>query len=640
MRQAVRSDQSWRVLYVEDCVQDAELCCKQLKHAGYGLAADIVSSPEEFQKALREKSYDVVLADFNLPNWSGMGALETLQQEGLDIPFILVTGTVGEETAVECIKRGATDYVLKDRPARLPLAIERALEDKSVREERRRAERSRDLLASLVESSDDAILGTALDGTIATWNRGAERLYGYPAGEARGKPISLLFPAYNAGELRPVRDALQRGARLDHYEARGARKDGGVIEVSVTISPIRDGDGKLTGASMIARDITEHKRLQQEFFVAKKMEAMGRLAAGVAHDFNNLLTVIAGYSSMVLTEMSEDDPGFTGIREINKAGEKAASLTRQLLAFCRKHPHEPTVLDLNAIVADMDRMLRRLIGEDIDLVTSLDPALGPVRADPGQIEQVIVNLAVNARDAMIEGGKLTIETANVEIEPAYAARHISVSSGSCVMLAMTDTGLGLSPEIQARIFEPFFTTKGPERGTGLGLATVYGIVKQSSGAILVYSEPDHGTTFKIYLPRVQEAPQTGKPPAQPSPSRGSETVLVVEDDGAIRTLICEVLEKLGYAVHKAGSGAEALRFCEQYPGRIDLVISDVVMPSMGGRELAARLASSRPEIKILFMSGYTDNAILHHGDLAPRTAFLEKPFMTQTLARKVREALG
>jgi len=351
------------------------------------------------------------------------------------------------------------------------------------------------------------------------------------------------------------------------------------------------------------------------------------------------LTVIAGYSSMVLADMSEDHPAFTGIHEINKAGERAASLTRQLLAFCRKHPHEPTVLDLNAIVADTDRMLRRLIGEDIDLVTVLDPALGSVRADPGQIEQVIVNLAVNARDAMVEGGKLTLETANVEIEPAYAARHIAVSSGSCVMLAVTDTGSGMSPEIQARIFEPFFTTKGPEQGTGLGLATVYGIVKQSGGAILVYSEPDHGTTFKIYLPRVGEAPATGESRAQSSPLRGSETILVVEDDDAIRTLIREVLEKLGYVVHQAGSGAEAMQLCERYPGRIDLVVSDVIMPSMGGRELAARLALSRPEIKILFMSGYTDNAILHHDVLPPRTTFLEKPFMTRTLARKVREVL-
>ena len=629
--------ETWRVLYVEDSPHDARLCCRQLEKAGFKFVTDVVGSAEEFQRALGSNPYDLVLADYNLPSFSGMEALELVKQDGRDIPFILVTGTVGEETAVECIKRGATDYVLKDRPARLPLAIERALEEKTLRDERRRVERSRNLLAAIVESSDDAIVGQDMDGRIVSWNRAAERIYGYTAEEARGKPLSFILRG-SPEELRPVMEALGRGGTLDRHEIKCLRKDGAFIDVSVTMSPIRDAGGPISGTSLIARDITAHKRLQQEFFVAQKMEAVGRLAAGVAHDFNNLLTVISGYSALALMDLKTDDPAIAAIGEINKAGDRAAALTRQLLAFCRKQVLEAKVLDLNAIVTDMDRMLRRLIGEDVDLVTVLDPALGQVKADPGQIEQVIMNLAVNARDAMAKGGKLTLETANVELGPAEAGRHISIPPGRYSMLAMTDTGTGMSPATQARIFEPFFTTKG--EGTGLGLATVFGIVKQSGGSIFVYSEPGHGTVFKVYLPMVEEqAALARKSSGRPTLSPGSETVLVVEDEDAIRTLVCRVLQRSGYTVLQAKNGGEALSLCEGHAGRIDLLVSDVVMPVVSGGELAQRLALVRPDIKVLFMSGYTGNAIVHHGVIPAHMAILEKPFLTEALARKVREVL-
>jgi len=640
MHRSVREDQTWRVLHVEDSPQDAQLCSRQLERAGYKPVVDVVASAEEFEKALDENSYDVILSDYNLPEWSGMAALELLQRDGRDIPFILVTGTVGEEMAVEFIKRGATDYVLKDRPERLPLAIERALEEKRIREERRLAERSRDLLAAIVQSSDDAIISTDPDGAIASWNLGAERMYGYLAADVRTKPISVLFPADGGDELRAIREVFANGESLDHCDTKGKRKDGAVIDVSVTISRINSVEGNLSGASMIVRDITENKRLQKEFFVAQKMEAIGRLAAGVAHDFNNLLTVIISYSSMILADMSVDDATYAGVVEIDKAGERAAALTRQLLAFCRRQVLQPKVLNINSVVADIDRMLRRLIGEDIDLVTILDPALESIKADPGQIEQVVMNLAVNARDAMARGGKLTVETANVEFDSAYTQRHVAISPGPYVMLAVTDTGTGMDTETQARIFEPFFTTKGPGEGTGLGLATVYGIVQQSAGKILVYSEPGHGTTFRIYLPRVREALEARQPRAQPAPSEGTETVLVVEDEDVIRLLVCGVLKKAGYSVLEAKNGTEALLVAERYSGGIDLVISDVVMPSMGGAELAERLSVSRPGIKVMFMSGYTSNTILDHCLLASNAAFLEKPFVPTTLARKVLEVLG
>ncbi|MFQ5891102.1 MAG: ATP-binding protein [Gemmatimonadota bacterium] len=394
-------------------------------------------------------------------------------------------------------------------------------------------------------------------------------------------------------------------------------------------------------------DITETRETEaalrqseEQLRQAQKMEAAGRLAGGVAHDFNNVLTVIIANSELLLTDLGPDDPGRVGVEEIRKAADRAASLTRQLLAFSRKQVLEPRVLDLNAEVADVEKMLRRLIGEDLDLRTVRDPALSPVRADPGQIHQVLVNLAVNAREAMPEGGKLIIETKNVELDEAYAHTHESVAPGPYVMLAVSDTGHGMDEETQSQIFEPFFTTKGPGEGTGLGLATVYGIVKQSGGYIWVYSNPGLGTTFKIYLPRVPGAVERLEPSAVPAaPLRGSETVLLVEDEPVILDLARRVLRQNGYAVLGASGAEEALRVCERHEGAIPLIVTDVVMPRMSGPKLAERLASLRPEARVLYISGYTDEVIVHHGVLAPGTAFLQKPFAAAALARKVREVL-
>ncbi len=395
-------------------------------------------------------------------------------------------------------------------------------------------------------------------------------------------------------------------------------------------------------ARLVERKRTEaalresEERLRQ----SHKLEAMGRLAGGIAHDFNNLLTAIIGYSDLALRRLHDNDPLRRNIDEIKKASNRAASLTHQLLAFSRKQVLQPKVLDLNEVVANMDAMLRRVIGEDIDLVTVLEPQLGHVRADPGQIEQVIMNLVINSRDAMPRGGKLTIKTGNVELDQAYSRSHASVRTGPYVMLAVSDTGTGMDPETQAHIFEPFFTTKEQGKGTGLGLATVYGIVKQSGGNIWVYSEVGRGTTFKIYLPPVAETVQSLKPAGTlAEPERGWETVLLVEDEGAVRNLIHGVLEMNGYTVLQADSGIEAIRICEEYEGPIHLLITDVVMPQMGGRDLAERLEASHPEMRVLYMSGYTDDAIVHHGVLDEGVAFLEKPFTPDSLARKAREVL-
>jgi nitrogen-specific signal transduction histidine kinase/CheY-like chemotaxis protein len=407
-----------------------------------------------------------------------------------------------------------------------------------------------------------------------------------------------------------------------------------------------EGIGKLLpgedGSQFVvnSRDVTESRALEEQLRQSQKMEAVGRLAGGVAHDFNNLLTVIGGYGELLLTSTPRGDPNREPLEEIVAAGERAASLTRQLLAFSRKQVLMPEVLDLNAIVAGMDKMLKRLIGEDVDFVTLLDPSAGHARVDPGQLEQVIMNLAVNARDAMPRGGKLTIETANAELDGAYAQRHATVATGPYVMLAVSDTGVGMDAETQARIFEPFFTTKEKGKGTGLGLSTVFGIVKQSGGNIWVYSEQGKGTTFKVYLPRVEEAPMSREARSGiHSAIQGTETILLVEDESSIRTLARKALESVGYRVVDAKSGPNALELVRKSRDPIHLLLTDLVMPEMAGTELASRLLEDRPELRILYVSGYTDDAVVRHGLLDHRHHFLPKPFTPQILRRKVREVL-
>ena len=393
----------------------------------------------------------------------------------------------------------------------------------------------------------------------------------------------------------------------------------------------------------IAQDIShalEHLDRESQLLQSQKMEGIGRLAGGVAHDFNNLLTAILSYTGFAMEGVREGDPLKDDLLEVKKAGERAAALTRQLLAFSRKQVLQPVPLDLNRVVSEMERMLRRIIGEDIDLAQVLSPDLGMVKADPGQLEQVILNLAVNARDAMPEGGNLTIETANVEFDADDVAQHPGVEPGAHVMVAVTDSGVGMDQAILAQVFEPFFTTKGPGKGTGLGLSTVYGIVKQSGGYIWAYSERGKGTTFKVFLPRHDANPEALKTPTSPVlPSGGSETILVVEDDSAVRGLTQRILKSAGYKVLTAANGGEALLTCEQHHGTIDLVLTDVVMPQMSGRVLAERLTKVRPDARVLFASGYTANAIVHQGALDPGTNFIGKPFTQAGLLTKVREVL-
>ncbi len=510
----------------------------------------------------------------------------------------------------------------------------------------RHADETRARLAAIVESSEDAILSAGLDGTITSWNRGAEVLYLYSAAEITGQPMRLLVTPATADSERRMFEAAARGEAVLPCESERCRKDGSIIEVSLTVSPVRDASGTVIGISEIVRDLTARRlteaalrRTEEQFRQAQKMEAVGRLAGGVAHDFNNLLSVVLSYSSFALEHLSAGDPLRSDVEQIEIAGKRATELTRQLLAFSRQQVLQPRVLDLNQVVLAMKLMLGRLLGEDIELAISMGSELGRVLADQGQIEQVVMNLAVNARDAMPHGGRLTIETVNIQLDNPYVGSHLGVAPGDYVMLAISDSGIGMDAATRARIFEPFFTTKELGKGTGLGLSTVFGIVEQSGGHVGVYSEPGRGCTFKVYLPRTDRIAPTVSSGRTSGDLRGTETILLVEDEPQVRAAACSILRRKGYHVLETSNGGEAFLLSQDFGAKIHLLLTDVVMPRMSGRKLSERLGLERPEMKVLFVSGYTDDAIVHHGVLDAGVSFLQKPFTPDSLLRKVRDVL-
>jgi len=495
-------------------------------------------------------------------------------------------------------------------------------------------------LAAIIEYADDAIVSLTLNGIVTSWNQGAERLYGYTADEMIGHAIFVLHPPEKYDEYYGIMGRAHKGERVAAFDTLRLRKDGSLVPVSLSASAIEVQPGRVTGTTSVSHDISHIKGLEEQLRQAQKMEAVGRLAAGVAHDFNNLLTVISGYSEILISRLTPDDPVRVMVSEIHTAGQRAGTLTRQLLAFSRQQVLDPKVLDLNSVVANTESMLRRLIGEDVILTTVLDPALKPVKVDPGQIQQVLMNLAVNARDAMPQGGRLTVETCNATLDEAYCQTHPDVAPGPYSLLAFTDTGTGMDEETEARIFDPFFTTKDLGRGTGLGLAVVHGVVKQSGGHIEVYSELARGTAFKVYFPHAEGALASTRRDAFEIMPTGDETLLLVEDDDGVRALARHVLQSLGYNLLEASDGREALRLAQSHGGPIHLVVSDVVMPHLGGRELAEKLDGVRPGLRVLFLSGYTDDAVIRHGILEADVAFLQKPFTPSALAEKVRAVLN
>jgi len=635
------------VLIVEDSEDDALLLVRELRRGGFEPAFERVDTPDALRAALGRQEWDILFADYSMPHFSGTAALALVRERGLDLPFIFVSGTIGEDTAVEAMRAGAQDYVTKGNLKRLLPAVERELRDARERRDRKRAEATllvtQERLRQVTASSTAVLYATAVSGETyrPTWvSENIARIMGYDPAEALGPTwwTDRLHPEDRDPVLAAVPSILSR----DHlaFEYRFRHKDGSYHWIHDEARLTRDAGGRPVEVFGSWVDITERKGLEMQLLQAQKMEAVGQLAGGVAHDFNNVLTAIAGYAELLREDLPGEDARRGDLEEILRATDRAAALTRQLLAFSRRQVLAPRVLDLNTVVASVDNMLGRLIGADVELKTALAPELGAVRADPGQLEQVIMNLVVNARDAMPRGGKLTIETANAELDESYALEHPAVVAGPYVMLAVSDSGVGMDAATQARIFEPFFTTKEKGKGTGLGLATVYGIVKQSGGNIWLYSEPGRGTTFKIYLPRVDQPLELPTPtPAARETPRGTETVLLVEDDDAVRALARKMLAAHGYTVLAAPSGADALELAASHAGPIHLLVTDVVLPGISGRELAIRFQSVRPGLKVLYTSGYTDDAVVHHGVLDAGIAFLQKPFTSGALARKVRETL-
>jgi len=636
-----------RILVVDDALEHAQMVVEFLRMSDALRNASLktAGSYDEALRALREERFDVAFFDYWLGARDGLSLMRDAREQGIETQVIILTGRGAEEVAVEAMKAGAADYLSKtnisveslERTVRHALALGAQETQRHQAEAALRASEER--FRALVENSSDALFLLDAEGRVTYVAASAERHLGWKPDEMLGQSIfDFLHPDDRELAGTRMNEALQRPGEAVAAEVRFKHGDQTWrIMEGVGVNRLKDPS---VGAIIVnARDITERRKLEEQLRQSQKMEAVGQLAGGVAHDFNNLLTAILGYCNLMIDEIPNEDPLRQDLEEIKSAGERAAALTRQLLAFSRRQMLQPQVVDLNALVRQLEKLLRRLISEDVELVTALAPSLPAVKVDPASIEQVLVNLAVNARDAMPGGGRLTIETSAVELDSSYVGTHPSVVPGRYVMLAVSDTGEGMDPATRARIFEPFFTTKEQGKGSGLGLATVYGIVQQSGGSIWVYSEPGRGTSFKVYLPATEAAVSTRvSDRGGDSAKKGWETVLLVEDEDAVRALAREVLRRHGYVVLEARHGLDALRLAERHPDTIHLMVTDIVMPHMSGRDLADRLAEVRPKMKVLFMSGYTDHAAMHR-HLTPGAAFLQKPFTPETFARKVRSML-
>ncbi len=754
------------VLILDDVPEDAELLVHQLQRHGFTPEWRRVETAEEFRSALAP-SLDVILADYSLPAFSGLRALDLLKDSGLDVPLLIVSGAIGEEAGVEAMRRGAADFILKDRLGRLGPAIDRALQDRRQQSEKRRVEQalreSEQRYRTLVESAEDAIfivgagdlrfeflnraaleglgrhddvhgkrldevfppgvaeyviaanrrvlstgkssrleerielpgqglrwlhtvlaplfdgagsvtavIGMSRDITEIKWAeealRESERHYRllfeanplpmvlYDAdtlkimdvndamlekyGFSRDEFLNMTVPELHAEEDLPRLRDLMAGPRPALAKSgpwKHRRKDGTWIDVEI-FSHALSTHGRPTRLAL-ANDITEQKQLEERYRQAQKMEAIGRLAGGIAHDFNNLLTAILGYSDLAIEELG-DHPVVPDLEEVRKAGEQAKELTQQLLAFSRRQIVEPRVIDVNDVLRGMEKMLRRLIGEDIVLTLDLQRGAGFINIDPGQIHQIIMNLAVNARDAMADGGALSIATKALTLAAEHLPGRPEIVPGPYLVLTVSDTGCGMPPEVQRHLFEPFFTTKESGKGTGLGLATVYGIVKQSGGYVWATSEVGRGTAFTLHFPLAAPGSEVWAPAVSAARgSRGTETILVIEDNEQLRNLASRTLRQAGYTVLAASDGKEAVRIGEAFDGPIDLVFTDVVMPGVSGSAAFALLVERRPGLKVLYTSGHADDSIVKHGVLDKGIVLLPKPYTATLLIQKVREVL-
>jgi two-component system cell cycle sensor histidine kinase/response regulator CckA len=636
-----------RVLLVEHEPTDIELCTKALRDAGYSLQLDVAATPVEFARHLDSCAYDVVLSDYNIPGWSGMDVLHLLRNKGKQTPFLLVTGALGEETAVACIQQGVSDYILKDRLARLPHAIDRAIGDQRLREERQRSSlalrQSETRYRELVENAMYGIYRETIQGRFLQVNPALVRMLGYESSQELMKLPSLDAYRYPQDRAHLLIEEYRRTGRLIGVEVEWKRKDGLPLLVRLSGRGVSNEAGELQELEIIVEDVTERRALEKQLHQVRKFEAIGQLAGGIAHDFNNVIGAMMGWAELGAEQAPPDGRLADYFKKIRTQAGRAAGLTRQLLAFARRQILEPQDIQLNTVVAEVLSLLEKVIGKDVEIKTSLAADLAPVRADSSQVEQVLMNLCLNARDAMPNGGRLMIETRNTILDEDACRRTPGLSPGFHSELIVSDNGVGMDAKTRDHIFEPFFTTKEPGKGTGLGLATVFGIVRQHGGFVSVDSEPNCGTTFRIYLPAVKatvDASVVVRPKPEETVFRGgTETLLVADDHEGIREMIRTALVGCGYRVLLAVNGDEAVRIFEERSREISLVVLDMVMPRVGGLEAARRMRQIQKELPVIFTTGYSSENEALSRVIKSGGVVLQKPFDPKKLARRVRELL-
>jgi hypothetical protein len=635
-----------KILIAEDSPDDAEMMLRELRRAGYVPEWKRVETEKDFLAELKSMP-DIVLSDYAMPQFNGLRAAQLTAECGLNIPFILISGTVGEEAAVEAMKHGATDYLIKDRVARLGNAVERALEQKRLRDERRQTEEELHWKTALLEAQ----LESSIDGILVVDNRGKKVLQNRRMNELWKIPAHIIEDKDDAAQVvfctNQTKAPKQFVAKVSHLYAHPDEVSHDEIELTDgTIldrysAPIRDKAGKHYGRIWYFRDITEKRKLEAQFHQAQKMESIGQLAGGIAHDFNNILAVIQTQSELLKISgaLSAEQSGYAD--EISTTVQRAAALTRQLLLFSSREVFQPRDLDLSESITDLAKMFRRILGEDVRTQFKLASQPMFIHADRGMMDQILLNLVVNARDAMPDGGQLVIETSGVEFDESAVGQSSGMRTGSFVCLSVSDSGCGIPPEILPKIFDPFFTTKDVGKGTGLGLATVFGIVKQHQGWINVYSELDHGTTFRIYLPRLARDKQAkSAQPALTAMRGGNETILLAEDDPSLRVSVRKALSQLGYRILEAPTGVKAMDVWKENRAEIRLLLTDLVMPDgMTGKDLSQRILRENPGLKVIYMSGYSAEVAGKDFPLKEGVNFLAKPFEASKLAQIIREQL-
>lgn len=631
----VIAEKPLKVLMVKDPEGEVISLAQELARGGYVPVFETVRDAESMRTALKKQEWEVVLAENPMPHFGGLEALRIIQETELDLPFILVSSRSCEDIAVEVMRAGANDYILKDSLKRLVPAIERELREAEVRRERQREK----VYRKLFDQSKDAIFITTPEGMALDLNRAVMDILGYSAGEEISNIDILKDVCSDPADRKRFRRALDEEGYVEDVEFTVKKKNGEEIVVVMNATAIRDHHGNITAYQGIVRDITEKKRLEEQMLQSQKMESVGRLAGGIAHDFNNILTGIIGFADLALQDLASHHPLRFHLEQVRMQGERAAVLTRQLLAFSSRQVLERKYLDANEIILEMEKFLRRVIGENIELKVKPSARDSTVFVDPGQIEQVLMNLCVNARDAMPSGGCLQIETSNVAMDETHLRYNRWARPGQYVEVAVSDTGMGMSPEVMEHIFEPFFTTKEKGKGTGLGLATVYGIVRQHDGLIHAVSQPGKGTTFEVFFPAVQAAAEKVVEVKLPAAPTGQETILVAEDEETVRELVGRILRGYGYTVLTAGDGQEAIRVFEASRQPIHLALLDVIMPRMGGREAYQALRLKDPGLKFLFFSGYTGDQSYQDFFQQSGAEYLRKPFTPLELGCRVREVL-